>query len=311
MSDEEAAADRPQVMPVFMGAPWAQRFGGSGADLKVGEWVTQTNYLAGLQGLTGQQKLQFVLSSLEGEAKREVLAAPEGNRNTAKAVFDLLTELYGDNTPVAALRAKFFNCRQSANQSLHSFSLQVRELFVRLKKRDSTGLGAEDLLMRDQFVMGLRDGPIRQNLRQQIRQNPDLPFDAIRKEAIALEQDQADTIEQPACMAASAVGASASGPTNEWKQELRAEIMQEVKNQMAELSKTLLDELRKGQSVRAPLLRERSYSEGARERAPGTSRPGPSRFQWDTEGRPICNRCGVAGHVSRQCPARRGSQGDF
>ncbi|KAL2085948.1 hypothetical protein ACEWY4_019268 [Coilia grayii] len=244
-------------MPVFMGAPWAQRFGGPGSELKVGKWVAQINYLASLQGLTEQQKLQFVLSSLEGEAKKEVQAASAEQRSTAQAVFDLLTELYGDNIPVAALRAKFINYRQGATLSLCSFSLQVRELFARLKKRDPTGLGNEDALVRDQFIMGLRDGPICQSLRQQLRQDPTLSFDPIRREALALEQDQAEAIEQPACMATSAAGASAPGPTTEWRQELRAEIMQEVNNQMAELSKALLEELRKSQSVGLPLPRER------------------------------------------------------
>lgn len=89
-------------MPVFMGALWAQRFGGSGSELSLQEWKTQKNYLAGLQGLSEPQKLQFVLGSLEGEAKREVQAAPEDRRNTPKAVFDFLTELYGDNTPTTS-----------------------------------------------------------------------------------------------------------------------------------------------------------------------------------------------------------------
>ncbi|KAF4107400.1 hypothetical protein G5714_011764 [Onychostoma macrolepis] len=73
MVDEEVPATRPQVMPVFMGAPWAQRFGGPGSELSLHEWKTQTEYLAGLQGLNAQRKLQFVLGSLEGEAKRECM----------------------------------------------------------------------------------------------------------------------------------------------------------------------------------------------------------------------------------------------
>lgn len=105
---------------------------------------------------------------MEGEAKREVLAAPEAKSNTPKAVLDYLKELYEDKTPIAALRAQFFNCRQGPKQSIRSFSLQLRELLVHLKSREDHGLGNEDTLLRDQFLQGLRDGPIRQCLKSQL-----------------------------------------------------------------------------------------------------------------------------------------------
>lgn len=69
MADEVPPAGRTQVMPVFMGAPWAQRYGGPGSELGLQEWKTQITYLAGLQGLSDPQKIQFALGSLEGEAK--------------------------------------------------------------------------------------------------------------------------------------------------------------------------------------------------------------------------------------------------
>ncbi len=106
MADEDLPAARPQVMPIFMGAPWAQRYGGSGSELSLSEWRAQVEYLAGLQGLSAPQTLQFMLNSLEGEARREVQAAPEATRATAQVVFDFLTGQYGDATPVAVLRTQ-------------------------------------------------------------------------------------------------------------------------------------------------------------------------------------------------------------
>lgn len=311
MVDEEAPAARPQVMPVFLGAPWAQRFGGPGSELSLHEWKTQTEYLAGLQGLSEQQKLQFVLGSLEGEAKREVQAAPRAARANAKAAFDYLTELYGDATLVAALRAQFFNFRQGPRQSLHAYSLRLREQYTLLKERCDHGLGDEDTLLRDQFLLGLRDGPIRQSLRLQLRQDPTLSFEALRREALAQEIDYTETTDPSACMAASGTCTPTALVSVDWKQELRAELMKDVKEQMAELSKTLLDELRRGRSSGMPPPRERSYSDGSREMGHRPGRPNHAKFQWDYQGRPICNSCGESGHMSRQCGPRRGSQGDF
>jgi hypothetical protein len=308
MADEEAPAARPQVMPVFMGAPWAQRYGGPGSELGLQDWKAQTEYLAGLQGLNGQQKVQFVLGSLEGEAKREVLAASGTVRATAGAIFEFLTELYGDATPVAALRAQFFNYRQGPKQTLRAYSLKLRELFGRLKGRQDHGLGDGETLLRDQFVLGLREGPVRQGIRIQLRRDSALSFEALRQEALALEADQGEIADPPVCMAASSVCGPTLTELTDWKQRLRAELLEDVKGQMAELSKSLLDELRRGRSGGMPMARERSYSDGGRE--PGRRPVGP-RFQWDDQGRPICNSCGEPGHVSRQCSSRRGSQGGF
>lgn len=183
-------------------------------------------------------------------------------------------------TPQQPLRAQYFNCRQGSKQSLRSFSLQIRELFIRLKGRRDHGLGDGDMLLRDQFLMGLQDGPIRQGLRLQLHENPDLTFEDIRKEALALELDQLETAEQPTCMATNSASAPTPPPVVNWKQELRAEIMKDVEEQMAELSKTLLDELRRSRPSGPPFPRERSYSEGAREQERRSGRPPGSRFQW-------------------------------
>lgn len=312
MTDPAGAAPRPSVMPVFMGAPWAPRFGGPGSELQLQEWVSQTKYLAGLQGLSDQQQVQFVLGSLEGEAKREVLATPEASRNTAGKIFELLKELYGDRTSVAALRAQFFNCKQGPKQPLRSFSLQVRELFNRLKRREDSGLPADDdKLLRDQFILGLRDGQLKQTLKLQLRGNAALKFEDIQKEALALEMDQVEPDAHATdCFAASATPRD-STPMADWKKELREEIMKDVKEQMSHLSKTLLDELRGPPSRGLQPPRERSYSDGSWRGRQSAPRPPNSRFQWDEQGQPICSRCGKAGHMSRNCPSRRASQEGF
>ena len=311
MADEEVRAVRPQVMPVFMGAPWAQRYGGPGSELSLPDWKTQMEYLASLQGLSDTQKTQFVLGSLEGEARREVLAAPSAARATAKALFDFLAELYGDATPVAALRAQFFNFRQGPRQTLRSYSLRLREQFARLKGRPDHGLGDGDSLLRDQFVLGLREGPVRRSIRLQLHRDPALSFEDLKQEALALEMDQGETADPPVCTAVSSACALTPPTPVDWKQELRTELLEDVKGQMVELSKTLLEELRWGQRSSMPTTREWSYSDGSREprRHPGP--PVRLKFQWDDQGRPICNSCGESGHISRLCGSRRSSQGGF
>ncbi len=211
MADKDLPAARPQVMPIFMGAPWAQRYGGPGSELSLSEWRAQVEYLAGLQGLSAPQTLQFILNSLEGEARREVQAAPEATRATEQAVFDFLTGQYGDATPVAVLRTQFFNCKQGPRQTLRAFALRLREQFTRLKRRRDHGLGGEETLLRDQFLLGLREGPVRQSLRVQLRRDPELTFEDLRREALALELDHAEMADPSVCMAASGTSSSHEG----------------------------------------------------------------------------------------------------
>lgn len=311
MSEEDLPAARQPMASMFIGVPWAQKYGGPGSELSLTDWKAQVEYLAGLQGLREAQRIQFVLNSLEGEAKREVRAAPETVRATPQAIFEFLSRQYGDSTPVAVLRAQFFNCKQGSGQTLRAFALRLREQFSRLRSREHHGLGDEETLLRDQFLLGLREGPVRQSLRLQLRRDAALTFEDLRKEALALEQDHHQTVEAPVCMAGSGTSAPVPSEPTDWKQALRAELMKDVREEMAEFSKTILGEFRRGRLEPPPLPRDRSYSDGRRDPGRRTGRPFSSRFQWDEQGRPICNNCGEPGHYSRQCGSRRNSQGGF
>lgn len=133
--------------------------------------------------------------------------------------------------------------------------------------------------MRDQFLLGLREGPVRQSLRVQLRRDPELTFEDLRREALALESDYAETADSSVCMAASGRSDSTSSGLSDWKQTLRAELMKDVREQMTELSKTLLEEFRREQSDPLPMPRELSYSDGGRNPGRRPFRPAGPRFQ--------------------------------
>lgn len=250
--DEPQAQGAPvMMMPFFMGGPWVQKFSGTNMEVTFGDWKEQVQNMLTFQGLSGGQRLHFILGVLEGEAKREILAVASEERDTPEKVFTLLQELYGDSTPVAVLRAQFFNYRQEARQSIRAFSLRLRELFSRLDRRDAIGLAGGDMLLRDQFVMGLREGPIQQELRAQVRRNRRLTFEDVRKEALALESERQDLWTPQIPVLAQSVATESAA---DWKQTMRRELMTEVKEQFAEMSKTFFEELRINQNSLPPAL---------------------------------------------------------
>ncbi|XDV39819.1 hypothetical protein PO909_009005 [Leuciscus waleckii] len=169
-------------------------------------------------------------------------------------------------------------------------------------------MGGEEVLLRDQFLLGLREGPVRQSLRVQFRRTPNLTFEELRREALALERDHTENVDPPSCLAKNVVGTPSTTTVPDWKKALREELKRDVREQMSDLSKSVMEELRRERLQLSSLPRERAYSDGNRPPDRRPSRPSGSRFQWDEHGRPICNCCGEPGHYFRQCPARRASR---
>lgn len=314
-----AGAVNTVLMPWFMGSPWVPKFSGKGGAAALREWKTQIEAFLRAQGLSGQQKVDFVLNALEGDAKREVLLAEEGKRNTDANIFTLLQALYGGAESVAQLRAQFFQCRQGTEEGVASFTLRLRELHQRWRTVDAAPEGGDDEMLRAQFSMGLRPGSVQQELQRQLRRLPDMTFSATCAEAKALEREF-DRGEAQVCkthVAQPVQAAPASDPSwQQWRESLKAELQQELKEQVSAMSKALLDDLKK-LHLPDPLVagdRDRNASITAVPSRPRSSQ-GPSRqsqsFQWDSQGRPICRNCGESGHIQRFCPRRRQPSSGF
>lgn len=80
------------------------KFSGKGGAATFEEWHAQMEGFLQAQGLSGQQRVDFVLSALEGEAKQEVQLAAPVSRDIDVKLFDLLRDLYVRTASVAQLR---------------------------------------------------------------------------------------------------------------------------------------------------------------------------------------------------------------
>ena len=92
------------------------------------------------------------------------------------------------------------------------------------------------------------------------------------------------------------------------------ELKREMMDQMRVLSEELLKEVRaqlpareEAQAAGPPPDRYRAPTRGSRAQ---TRQMGPA-YQYDAEGRPICRRCGEAGHIQRRCGRRAAGAQDF
>lgn len=101
-----------------------------------------------------------------------------------------------------------------------------------------------DILLRDKFIMVLKEVPISQELLQQVRKTPPLTFDEVKMETLALEEEQAEQWMPSDCFAVKKPSFDASKSLTEWKKELCSEILNEVKEKITVMTKTILAELR-------------------------------------------------------------------
>src|SRR4029434_5346156 len=96
-----------------------------------------------------------------------------------------------------------------------------------------------------------------------------------------------------------------SDPLQNWdslKEALRTELAGELRAQVIDLKTSLLAELRSQQTTRQQP--EQPPSKRGGEQGANRAQRRPRLPQWDDQGRPICLRCGLAGHMLRECQNR-------
>ena len=280
------------------------------------------------QRWSDEQQCDFLLSALEGEPRREILILEQTEWDTPDKIFKQLKELYGDKMSVGALRAMFYDCRQRQEESMRAYILRLRELGQRLLSKEPRDRRHSDLHLRDQFVLGIREVEIQRNLRRLLRQDDGLSFEQVRTEALHLEGDGVDMwSREPTCAAVR--GDQINHGKSAWQDQFKAEVFTELKEQIAELKRTFREELRVGlkeatgrsesnqSAPRTYSNDERAYNPGPNQqvRRPVAPRPAseprhgtpsagyqsPPGYQWDSQGQPICCKCGTSGHLAREC----------
>lgn len=308
------------MMPWFLGGPWVPKFGDREKSISFPDWHMQIETFIRAQNLTQTQQVDFVLSTLQGDARREVLLLPADDRNTPDKIFKALTDLYGEQATVVQLRAKFFTCRQQVGEEVGGFVLRLRECLARWREKEPRAEGErndDDEMLRSQLVAGLRSGPIQQELHKLLRRQPTLTFAEVSKEAKAVEREQDHDIEEATSRRTyvPTKAPNAGRPVDNWqeiKQTLKAEVLAEVKEEMLTLKDSILGEIRQQFRENRPSTRQsdqRGVSRWGNDQRPRRRRE--RNPKWDEQGRPICLHCDQPGHMQRDCPERQPPSQDF
>ncbi|KAL7396029.1 hypothetical protein ABVT39_027495 [Epinephelus coioides] len=160
-------------------------------------------------------------------------------------IFAALDGLYCGRAPVSMVRAQFYGCRQKPDELVQSYVLRLRKLHCRLQQLDPDRAPTNGHL-KEQFLLGLEEGPSTQTLRRHAHQHPDGTFDALRQEALLLEDDGCGH-KWPEVICTAVGGANnphSHSQKTDWKAELKQEILTELKDQLKDWTQDLLQELR-------------------------------------------------------------------
>ena len=241
------------------------------------------------QGLKGKAAGDFLLSSLEGPAKKEVRFADEAVRESPDAIFELLKKSFGERSTLAQLVSTLFSRKQNERESLRDFSHALLELADRINSVEADALPNRDKLLRDHFIEKLRDRQLRRDLAKCTRDDPSISFREIREEAFLLSpgEEAHVTSRVVECDMNSQLS-----PLQEVTQLLKGVAQQQQKQQ----------EIMEQQQQQIQLLMNQSTSlqRPVQRTSPGQGPPQQKRK---------CYGCGSTDHLVRDCPEKRAKQG--
>ncbi|CAG2204694.1 uncharacterized protein [Mytilus edulis] len=136
-----------------------------------------------------EEKVNFIISLLEGPAKEEIRYRPLSEKKTTKSVLSILREVFGERGTISELLSDFYVCKQTETQTLQEFSHILMCKLDKICKRDHKCITDRDIVLRNQFAENVRPTWLKRELKKRIRGTHIISFNDIREEATLLMED--------------------------------------------------------------------------------------------------------------------------
>ena len=197
----------------FFGRP------GSSCDPTIDEWLADFDVFVRQCCVPERERAVVLVDYLGGCAKEEVLCHPDEVRRDFGALVSLLRRMFGPLETVTSLYAEFYSRMQSEGETLAEYSRALIRLHQRIEGAAPTMAERQALAvlgdgaLKHQFVVGVRDGWVRHELRWLVLRSPDRPFIVVREEALCLMcEEEASVVEmRPVEKAAPALSGPVGG----------------------------------------------------------------------------------------------------
>lgn len=266
-------------------------------DPDVEEWVADMENVISSRPMKPKEATEYILDHLVGEAKAEIRHRPTSVREDPKEMLAVIQEVFGDKRALSNRYEDFYRRQQSAQESLLDYSIALLKAWGRIEQdaKPEMKAGNKDQLLKDRLTEGVRDEPLKRELRRLNMELPDLTFWQFRERALKW----LGAPEERMVMAA--VKESVATPKSDPDAPT---LMEMLKSQQEELAK-LREEVRK-----LAMGRRGGYSGRARGQGRGRGGgPGQGRG-YNDQGQRVCFNCASPHHFVYDCPQSQGGTGD-
>ena len=273
----------------------------SGSEGKDGDPYQLTDFLTDVkavwddrQGITPADKASVIVSNLEGVAREEIKCLSADEQRDPDKVEATLKAAFSEKATVSQLMAGFYSRKQKANETLQQYSLALKQLARRIQAIGGTTSG----VTRDVFMENLHNKQLRCHLKQQVRLDDTLTFEAALQAARHWEEDLQDSPSTNKRSASihqqDAVGSCPPQGQSDGIAQLSARF-HEQQQALTELTATL-QQLLKREDQRLAAGQGQDLGQGASS-GPYSDRAGPRRDKQ----RVVCYRCNKPGHIASRC----------
>ncbi|XP_048085551.1 uncharacterized protein LOC125285245 [Alosa alosa] len=250
------------------------------------EWIAAVKSYFSVCKIPDEDKVELIRQHVKGEAKVTVKLRVKDDETDIVKVFKMLEEVYGDKVPVGIRLREFYDRKQAASERIRAYGYDLEEKLRRLKRRDSKCISDPNAMLKEQFVLGLKDDNLRREIKRQAKGQPELTFHELMKAAIDWsEEEEASQTTRDKSHTRSAVNSVATEDTSP---ALTLQSLHEAIQKLA---------VRQEELYRVVQRPEKHVTGKPRQQRP------PQR---DELGQLICYTCGEPGHISREC--RKGQQ---
>ncbi|KAL8587401.1 hypothetical protein ACOMHN_062134 [Nucella lapillus] len=178
---------RPHKLPKFSGDEDADSF------------IREATLMLQLQPMTDVVAVAWLFSSLEGQAKQEILSYKLEDFNSPEKFLSLLERRWGDQRDNATLSRIFFLRQQGPTESVCAYATELRLLWRKTNATQRDNLSAA--MLRSAYANGLHPASLRRDLKHFLRQKPESTFSDTVQEAqrwMREDRDPDATVEQTA-----------------------------------------------------------------------------------------------------------------
>lgn len=290
----------------------------------VDEFIEEVERVVSARNQSPLEQFDFVMSLLRGSALEEVRLRKNDRTDQISDLFCYLQEAFGDKRSASQLLQNFYSYKQSEDQSILDFSHGLSQTLNLVTRHYPGAVAKEGMALRDQFVEGVRDTSLRRELRKYVRMHPKSTLIDVRDEAYlwASEESPVSTknVKSKAraysFMSTDAQCAAMSVNDDQIDQRnvIQSPPEQGRVNTMYQVSKKNvgLDDVVKLLAEQGKVITELTQAvkdlTTQNKSNVGVRQPVTPKFTAD--GKPICFKCQIEGHVAKQCPQKRNQRAE-